>query len=308
MPRPVAGSFRRRSSPRCGRSDARGRGRRWRRAGSARRGLIWRSTRPVSEWLVARLDPAAGAGRARPGRRGRRDGVPGGAALGAGGRLITSDREPGMVEAARRAAAELGVTNAEFRVLDMDADRPAGRERRRRSQPVRLHPPRRPAAGARARSGACFGPAAAAFAVWAARDRNPWMTVPADVMVSAAISSRQTRPSGASPRAATRVDRARSWRPPASPSPRSRRWRCPTGSPTPTSSGSSSASSAARSRSPSRAARGGAGRDPRARSRARPRVVDGFELGGISLNVESRSYDQSSGALAEWLGSGLQSR
>ena len=39
-----------------------------------------------------------------------------------------------------------------------------------------------------------------------------------------------------------------------------------------------------------------------------PRADNGFELGGISLNVASRSYHRRPGALAEWLGSGLQSR
>ena len=46
-------------------------------------------------------------------------------------------------------------------------------------------------------------------------------------------------------------------------------------------------------------------------SRAR-RTNAGFELGGVSLNVvtspRARYHASSSGALAEWLGSGLQSR
>ena len=149
----------RRGAPGAAVSDSHGR--RWRPAGSAVASFCWRSTRPVSEWLVARLDPqpgqvvldlAAGTGET---------GFLAAPRLAPGGRLITGDREPGMVEAARaRRGAELGVTNAEFRAPRRRRARPAGRERRRGAQPLRLHPARRPAAGARARSAACCGRAA----------------------------------------------------------------------------------------------------------------------------------------------------
>lgn len=152
---------------------------RWERA----RGLMWRSTHQVSEWLVSRLDPqpgqvvldlAAGTGET---------GFLAAPALGAEGRLITSDREPGMLDAARRAAAELGVTNVEFRVLDMDAidlpDASADGVLNRFGYILRGDPP--PALGEVRRVLRPGG--RLAFSVWAARDRNPWMTVPADVMV-----------------------------------------------------------------------------------------------------------------------------
>jgi len=152
---------------------------RWERA----RGLMWRSTRPVSEWLVSRLDPqpgqvvldlAAGTGET---------GFLAASALGAGGRLITSDLEPGMLDAARRAAAELGVTNAEFRVLDMAAidlpDASVDGALNRFGYILRGEPP--PALREIRRVLRPGG--RLAFSVWAARDRNPWMTVPADVMV-----------------------------------------------------------------------------------------------------------------------------
>lgn len=85
------------------------------------RELLARSTRPVAEWLVERLDPrpgetvlelAAGLGET---------GFLAAPRLEPGGLLITSDREPAMVEAARRLAEELGLANVEFRVLDADA-------------------------------------------------------------------------------------------------------------------------------------------------------------------------------------------
>lgn len=88
--------------------------------GSAGRAVLWEATRPVSEWLVDRLaaqpgqtilELAAGAGET---------GFLAAARLGDQGRLISSDFAPQMVESATRVAAELGVTNAEFRVLDAE--------------------------------------------------------------------------------------------------------------------------------------------------------------------------------------------
>ena len=152
---------------------------RWERG----RELLFESTRTVSEWLVERLAPqpgqtildvAAGTGET---------GFLVSAALGPRGRLIVSDRSPHMVEAAERLASRFGVTNAEFRVLDAEAidlseasvdgvvcrfgyvlkgDRPAALTEIRRV----LKP------------GGRF-----AFAVWAAREQNDWMTVPSEVMV-----------------------------------------------------------------------------------------------------------------------------
>jgi ubiquinone/menaquinone biosynthesis C-methylase UbiE len=152
---------------------------RWERG----RELLWRSTRPVSEWLVARLDPrpgqvlldlAAGTGET---------GFLAAPSLEPGGRLITSDREQGMVEAARRVADGLGVANAEFRVLDAEAlDLPdAGVDGvlSRFGYILRGEPPRALGEIRRVlRPGGRL-----AFSVWAARELNPWMTVPAEVMV-----------------------------------------------------------------------------------------------------------------------------
>jgi SAM-dependent methyltransferase len=89
------------------------------------RGLVWDASHGVGEWLVEALDPqpgetvlelAAGVGDT---------GFAAARRLGASGRLITTDFSEPMLEAARRRADELGVTNAEFRALDaerMDLD------------------------------------------------------------------------------------------------------------------------------------------------------------------------------------------
>src|SRR5262249_37170090 len=89
---------------------------RWERG----RELLWRGTREVSEWLVSRLDPRPGQTVLDPAARAGGTRVLAAPPLEPGGLLITSDREPGMVEAARRVAMDVGVSNAEFRVLDAD--------------------------------------------------------------------------------------------------------------------------------------------------------------------------------------------
>src|ERR671924_1103913 len=85
-----------------------------------RRELAWRWTGKVSEWLVDRLDPkpgetllelAAGTGETGFLAAGR---------LGSRGRLISSDFSPQMVQAAARRAKELGISNADFRGLDVE--------------------------------------------------------------------------------------------------------------------------------------------------------------------------------------------
>jgi len=152
---------------------------RWERG----RELLWAATRPVSEWLVDRLDPrsgqtildlAAGTGETVFLAAQR---------LGPEGTLISSDRSPNMLEAAQRVAPLFGVTNADFRVLDAarielpDASVDGVLSRfgyvLKGEPPPALREVRRVL-----RPGGCF-----AFAVWAAREHNRWMTVPADVMV-----------------------------------------------------------------------------------------------------------------------------
>jgi ubiquinone/menaquinone biosynthesis C-methylase UbiE len=83
-----------------------------------RREFLGEFTRDITDWMVRELD-------AQPGETilelaaGTGDiGFTVAPALGDSGRLITSDLSSGMVEVARRRAAERGVTNADFRVLD----------------------------------------------------------------------------------------------------------------------------------------------------------------------------------------------
>jgi ubiquinone/menaquinone biosynthesis C-methylase UbiE len=84
----------------------------------SRREDLWEFSRPVSEWLVEQLgsrpgqtvlDVAAGLGET---------GFLAARRVSETGRFLVTDFAPRMVAAARRRAAELGITNAEFRELD----------------------------------------------------------------------------------------------------------------------------------------------------------------------------------------------
>jgi ubiquinone/menaquinone biosynthesis C-methylase UbiE len=86
----------------------------------ARREEMWQRSHPVSEWMIRKLDPQPGdtvlelaAGLADTGVMAAR-------LVGEAGRLIATDFAPEMVAAARQRAQEMGVKNAEFRVLDAE--------------------------------------------------------------------------------------------------------------------------------------------------------------------------------------------
>jgi SAM-dependent methyltransferase len=81
---------------------------------------LWKVSRPVSEWMIRRLDPQPGdtvlelaAGLGDTGFMAAR-------LVGESGRVIITDFASEMVAGARRRAEEIGVKNAEFRVLDAE--------------------------------------------------------------------------------------------------------------------------------------------------------------------------------------------
>lgn len=75
-------------------------------------------TAPVSQWFIDAVDPQPGERvlelAAGPGETGFMVAQ----RLGSGGRLLSTDQSPEMVEVAKRRAAELGLTNVDFAVLD----------------------------------------------------------------------------------------------------------------------------------------------------------------------------------------------
>jgi SAM-dependent methyltransferase len=96
----------------------------WHRAARGwerRQAEVRKQSAPVAEWLLNAIDPQPGERvldlAAGPGETGFLIAE----RLGADGMLLSTDQSPDMVEVARRRAAELGLGNVEFRVLDGQA-------------------------------------------------------------------------------------------------------------------------------------------------------------------------------------------
>ena len=138
---------------------------------------------PVREWMLRELAPQPGDTVLELSAGGGETGLQAAAAVGDTGRLISTDFAPEMVEASRRRGAELGVKNAEYRVLDAEhldladasvdgvlcrfgymlmADTAAALGETRRVL----------RAGGRL-----------AFAVWAPAERNPWATIRSQTLI-----------------------------------------------------------------------------------------------------------------------------
>ena len=141
-----------------------------------RRELIWTTTRPVAERLVDLLEPRPGQVilelAAGPGDTGF-SALP---RLLPGGRLVTTDIAPEMLDAARRRAAELGLEDVSFAVEDaaaltFDDDAFDGILCRWGLMLI----PDMDAAAAEMRRVARPG-GRVALAVWASPDANEWMT------------------------------------------------------------------------------------------------------------------------------------
>lgn len=85
------------------------------------RRLVWDMSHEVGERLVEALDPQPGETILELACGPGDTGFAAAARLGAGGKLISTDFAEGMVAAARRRSAELGLTNVEHRVVDGQA-------------------------------------------------------------------------------------------------------------------------------------------------------------------------------------------
>jgi SAM-dependent methyltransferase len=144
---------------------------------------IWESSRPVSEWMIRRLDPQSGdtvlelaAGLGDTGLRTAH-------LVGSSGRVIITDFTPEMVAAARRRAEEMGVENAEFRTLDaerMDLETNSVDGVLCRWAYMLMIDP----AAAFAETRRVLRPGGRlAFSVWAARERNPALSLVGRILV-----------------------------------------------------------------------------------------------------------------------------
>lgn len=140
------------------------------------RGRLFESARQVSEWLVDQVDPQSGETVLELGAGPGETGFLAAERVGPGGRLISTDLGPGMVETARRGAEAGGLTNVECKVMDAQdidlADASVDgvicrfaimlmpRPQNAISESLRvLRPGRR-----------------LAYAVWGPPRRNPWLT------------------------------------------------------------------------------------------------------------------------------------
>ena len=74
----------------------------------------------VAEWMVDHLDPQPGQTILELGAGTGETGFAAARRIGDTGTLISTDLPPAMVEVAKRRAQELGITNAEFRVMDAE--------------------------------------------------------------------------------------------------------------------------------------------------------------------------------------------
>jgi SAM-dependent methyltransferase len=149
----------------------------------AQREDIWKASRPVSEWMVRKLDPqprdtvlelAAGLGDT---------GLMAARLIGETGRVIITDFTPEMVAAARRRAEELSVENTEFRTLDaerMDLETDSVDGVLCRWAYMQMIDP----AAAFAETRRVLRPGGRlAFSVWAERERNPTLSLAGNVLV-----------------------------------------------------------------------------------------------------------------------------
>jgi SAM-dependent methyltransferase len=150
----------------------------------AQREDLWRFSRPVSEWMIRRLDPQPGdnvlelaAGLGDTGFMAAR-------LVGETGCVIITDFAPEMVAAARRRAEELGAHNAEFRTLDaermdLETDSVDG-VLCRWGYMLTIDP-----AAAFAETRRVLRPGGRlAFSVWASRERNPALSLVGTVLES----------------------------------------------------------------------------------------------------------------------------
>src|SRR5215208_264392 len=150
----------------------------------AQREKLWKASRPVSEWMVRRLDPqprdtvlelAAGLGDT---------GLMAARLMGESGRVIITDFAPEMLAAARQRARELGVGNAEFRVLDAERmDLETGSVDGVLCRWAYMLTTDPAAAFSETRRVLRAG-GRLAFSVWAARERNPALSLVGGVLES----------------------------------------------------------------------------------------------------------------------------
>ena len=150
--------------------------------------LVQATLRPVTEWMIDRLGPRPGEAIVELGAGMGEVGMEAARLVAPNGRVIVSDRAPGMVAAAQRRAAALGLANVEARVLDLESiDLETGSVDGVLCRlALMLVPDRARAVGEVRRVLRAEG--RGAFAVWAAAEENPWATALWDALEEEAVA------------------------------------------------------------------------------------------------------------------------
>jgi len=144
---------------------------------------VWDASRGVGEWMVDALDPQPGETLLELAAGVGDTGFAAASRLSAEGRLITTDFSQAMVDAARRRAEELGVSNAEFRTLDAErmdlADGSIDGALCRWGYMLMADP-----ATALAETRRVLGDGGrVALSVWGDPQQNPWASIPARALL-----------------------------------------------------------------------------------------------------------------------------
>jgi SAM-dependent methyltransferase len=138
---------------------------------------------PVREWLIGELGPQPGETVLELGAGVGDTGFEGAAVLGEGGRLISTDFSPEMVEVARRRGTELGLGNVEYRVIDaerIELDSGSVDGVLCQSTYMLMADP----AAALAETRRVLRPRGRlALSVWGAPERNPWASIGGMILV-----------------------------------------------------------------------------------------------------------------------------
>jgi SAM-dependent methyltransferase len=144
---------------------------------------LWEVSRPISEWMVRKVAPQPGDTVLELASGLGDTGLMAARLVGESGRVIITDFAPEMVDAARQRAEEIGIRNVEFRVLDaermdLETDGVDG-VLCRWGYMLMVYPA---AAFAETRRVLRAG-GRLAFSVWAARERNPTVSLAGRVLV-----------------------------------------------------------------------------------------------------------------------------
>jgi ubiquinone/menaquinone biosynthesis C-methylase UbiE len=138
---------------------------------------------PVREWLIGELGPQPGETVLELGAGVGDTGFGAAAILGEGGRLISTDFSPEMVEVARRRGTELGLGNVEYRVIDaerIELDSGSVDGVLCQSTYMLMADP----AAALAETRRVLRPRGRlALSVWGAPERNPWASIGGMILV-----------------------------------------------------------------------------------------------------------------------------